>query len=201
MVERLRLRLRLRVLACPASPACCCLIFRSWLSLSPYSRCVGSTSRSTISGIPVIDRLRSARRSRMFSKLRSRGDSSQIPRREAPDAGAAYLWRFGQTVCASISEAVLVGCLAPSLMIGCQGVDVASHRGFESSSRQHTSPGTEIAVINLRHSNHAAHKLLSLREGLKKDVTEFCRWLVGTRSKLRPFGMLLCWESRWAGHS
>lgn len=118
----------------------------------------------------------------MFSKLRSRDDSSQIPRREAPYAGAACLWRFGQTVCGSKSEAVLVGCLAASLMIGCQGVDVASHREFEYSSRQHTSPGTEIAVINQRQSNHVAHKPLSLREELKKDVTEF--WpMVGRDAK------------------
>ena len=85
----------------------------------------------------MIDGLRSARRSRMLSKLRSRGDSLQILRTEYPIAGVAYLRRFEGAVCAvrdSMSGAALIGCLISSLMIGCQGVDIASHHEIEPSS-------------------------------------------------------------------
>ena len=75
-----------------------------------------------------------------------------------------------------------VGCLVSCLMVGCQAVDVASRHELEPSSQYHASQGTEISVINERQSNHVAHKPLSLREGLKKDVTEF--WpMVGQDAK------------------
>jgi hypothetical protein len=121
----------------------------------------------------------------MLSKLRSRDDSSQIPRTEHPFAGVARLRRFEgavRDVRDSMFGVALIGCLVSCLMIGCQGVDVASNHEFEPSSRRHASQGTEISVINQRQSNHVAHKPLSLREDLKKDVSEF--WpMVGRDAK------------------
>lgn len=121
----------------------------------------------------------------MLSKWRSRDDSSQIPRTEHSIAGVACLRRFEGAACAvrdSMSGAALIVGLVSCLMVGCQGVDVGSHRRLETSSRHQPSTGTEISVINERQSNHVTHKPLSLREGLKKDVTEF--WpMVGRDAK------------------
>lgn len=121
----------------------------------------------------------------MLSKLRSRDDSSQILRTAHPIADVACLRRFGgavRAVRASMFGAALIAGVALSLMVGCQGVDVASHHELGPSSWRHASQGTEISVINQRQSSHVAHKPLSLRDDLKKDVTDF--WpMVGRDAK------------------
>ncbi len=121
----------------------------------------------------------------MLSKLRSVDYSSQSPWTEALYKDATRSRRFKGAACtfrSSFFGAALAGCLVPCLFTGCQGVDVASHHETEPSSRNHASTGTEISVINERQSNHVAHKPLSLREDLRKDVTEF--WpMVGQDAK------------------